>query len=245
MRTLAILIAAIIAATPTMASAQRRGGGGMSRPAPPPRASAPNQGRGFNLRNDVPSTRPATPNVNNRMGNVNRSGNTGNINRSGNTGNINRSGNTASINRSGNTANINRSGNTVNVNRYQYNNFGYRGAVVVNPIYRGPAWGWNRGVIWAPVGAYWGGGFWGGFATAALMGSIYYSNHRYTSYQVSSGSPGATLLSNYGLQQVQCGPPNLVVVYGPNNGVICANPNGRVAAGNYVVNVDSLTLQSQ
>jgi hypothetical protein len=37
----------------------------------------------------------------------------------------------------------------------------------------------------------------------------------------------------------------LVVIYGPNNGVICANPNGRVAAGNYAVNENNLTLQSQ
>ncbi|HEY1653897.1 MAG TPA: hypothetical protein VGF86_02150, partial [Candidatus Tumulicola sp.] len=95
----------------------------------------------------------------------------------------------------------------------------------------------------------WGGGFWGPFAagaaTAAVMGAIVSSNQTYTSYQVNTESPGATLLSNYGLQQVPCGPPGLVVVYGPNNGVICANPNARVAAGNYAVNENNLTLQSQ
>jgi hypothetical protein len=53
------------------------------------------------------------------------------------------------------------------------------------------------------------------------------------------------LLSNYGLQQVPCGGGGLVVIYGPNFGVICARPNGRVAAGNYAVNTDTLTLQSQ
>ena len=78
-----------------------------------------------------------------------------------------------------------------------------------------------------------------------MIGSIYYNNTQYTSYQVTQSSPGAQLLSNYGLQQVECGPPGLVVVYGPNNGIICANPNGRVAAGNYAVNESNLTLQSQ
>jgi hypothetical protein len=35
------------------------------------------------------------------------------------------------------------------------------------------------------------------------------------------------------------------VIYGPNFGVICADPNGRVAPGSYAVNVNNLTLQSQ
>jgi hypothetical protein len=144
--------------------------------------------------------------------------------------------------------------NTGTSSTYHYNNNGkngyyYNGHVVANPVYVGPAWGWNHGVVWAPYGAYWGGGFWGPFAvgaaTAALMGSVVYANQTYTSYEISSGSPGATLLSNYGLQQVPCGPPGLVVIYGPSFGVICANPNGRVAAGSYAVNTDTLTLQSQ
>jgi hypothetical protein len=144
--------------------------------------------------------------------------------------------------------------NTGSSSTYHYNTSGknayyYNGRVVANPVYVGPAWGWNRGVAWAPYGAYWGGGFWGPFAvgaaTAAIMGSIVYANQTYTSYSVSSGSPGATLLSNYGLRQVPCGPPGLVVIYGPNLGVICADPNGRVAPGSYAVNVNNLTLQSQ
>jgi hypothetical protein len=151
----------------------------------------------------------------------------------------------------GNMTVYNRSTGTTS--QYHYNSNGrngyyYTGRVVVNPVYY-PAWGWNRGVAWAPVGAYWGGGFWGAFAvgaaTAAVMGSIYYNNQTYTSYHVSAGSPGATLLSNYGLQQTPCGPPGLVVIYGPNFGIICANPNARVAAGNYAVNADNLTIQSQ
>lgn len=164
----------------------------------------------------------------------------------------NRTGNNTNVsNRTGNT-NVNVSGNNVNVNRNVnvHNAYGYRGPVVVNPTYRGPAWGWNRGVVWAPAPAYWGGGFWGAFAvgaaTAVVMGSIVNAaNHQtYTSYKVNPGSPGAQLLSNYQLQQVPCGPPNLVVIYGPNNGVICAHPNHLVAPGTYAVNVDNLTLQS-
>jgi hypothetical protein len=143
--------------------------------------------------------------------------------------------------------------NTGTSSTYHYNNNGkngyyYTGRVVVNPVYVGPAWGWNRGVVWAPVGAYWAGGFWGAFAigaSVAAMGYVVYQNQHYTSYSVSAGSPGATLLSNYGLRQVPCGPPGLVVLYGPNFGAICAEPNGRVGAGSYAVNVDSLTIQSQ
>jgi hypothetical protein len=64
---------------------------------------------------------------------------------------------------------------------------------------------------------------------------------RFERYAISSGSPGPTLLSNYGLRQVPCGPPDLVVIYGPSFGVICASPNGRVAAGSYAVNTNTLT----
>ena len=120
--------------------------------------------------------------------------------------------------------------------------------VVSNPVYTGGAWGWNHGVAWAPAPYYWGGGFWGAMAisatSAAIYGSIVANNHTYTSYQVQPSSPGATFLSNYSLTQVQCGPSNLVVVYGPSNSVICANPNQYVAAGSYTLNTDTLTLSS-
>ncbi len=122
--------------------------------------------------------------------------------------------------------------------------------VVVAPVYAAPAWGWNQGVVWMPQGAYWGGGFYGPFGpgaatTAEIMGSIIYGNKTYPSYAVNAGSPGAILLSNYGLRQVACGPPGLVVIYGPNFGGVCAYPNGRVAAGSYAVNTSTLTLQSK
>jgi hypothetical protein len=133
----------------------------------------------------------------------------------------------------------------VNVNR----------TVVNNPVYYGGgAYGWNHGVAWAPAYGYYGGGFWGAMAigvtsaavSAAVYGSIVASNNvTYTSYQVQPSSPGSTLLSNYQLQQVQCGPPGLVVIYGPDNSVICANPNNLVAAGNYDLNTETLSLTSQ
>jgi hypothetical protein len=243
----------------------RGGGGGGGGRAPASRPAPSNPGRGFNMGNDVPSSRPGykppqqqqrpqqqpnrnpnTANNGNKPGNGNGNGNGNNSgNNNGNRNNGN--GNNNNINSGNKTVN----NNNVNVNRNYngYNNYGYRGAVVVNPIYRGPAWGWNHGAVWTPYPSYWGGGFWGAFAvgatTAAVMGAVVSSNQTYTSYQVQQSSPGATLLSNYGLQQVQCGSPNLVVIYGPNNGVICANPNGQVAAGNYAVNENNLTLQSQ
>jgi hypothetical protein len=120
----------------------------------------------------------------------------------------------------------------------------------VRPNYRpGPAWGWNHGVVWAPVENYWGGGFWGSLAigaiSAAVYGSIVSANQTYTSYQVQPYSPGATLLQNYQLQQVPCGPPGLVQIFGPDNSVICAAPNNIVAPGDYDLDASQLSLISQ
>ncbi len=103
--------------------------------------------------------------------------------------------------------------------------------MVNNPVYGGGgAWGWNGGNAWYPASGYYGGGFWGamaiGVTSAAVYGSIVGANNTtYNSYQVEPNSPGSTFLSNYQLVQVQCGPANLVVVYGPQNSVICASPN--------------------
>ncbi len=124
---------------------------------------------------------------------------------------------------------------------------------VDNPRYRGrPAWGWNRGVVWAPAPAYWGGGFWGPFAFGAAFGAVLYgtfadqaTNQVFTSYQVAQGSPGATLLSNYQLTQTPCGPPDLVVIFGPDNSVICAYPNDLVGPGEYEIDPSTFTLVSQ
>jgi hypothetical protein len=142
-------------------------------------------------------------------------------------------------------------GQTYHSSTYANNGYVYHGAVVTNPVYHGyPTWGWNGGVAWYPAPYYWGGGFWGAFAigatSAAIYGSIVAANNvTYTSYQVAQESPGAKLLSSYHLTQTPCGPPNLVVIYGPNNSVICAFPNNLVSAGNYSVNSQTLTLVSQ
>jgi hypothetical protein len=139
---------------------------------------------------------------------------------------------------------VNRNVNTVTVNR----------AVIANPIYTGPAWGWNHGVA-APASTYWGGGFWGAMAigvTSAAVGAAVYgsivnstTHQTLTLYQVQPSTPGATLLSNYQPTQTPCGPPNLVVIYGPNNSLICAQPNHLVATATYSVNASNLTIQSQ
>jgi hypothetical protein len=292
-RVAAFVLVVAVAAAPLSATAQRAFGG----------RAVSNQGRGFNMGHDVPSTATARGShgaaaVNKNTGNAaaynrntgtattyNRNTNTatqynkttGNATtntRSGgtattyntstkNAGSYNGSNSAGAYNKNtGNAAVYNKNTGNMQVynkstgatSAYHYNRSGtngyyYTGRVVANPVYVGPAWGWNRGVVWAPVGTYWGGGFWGPFAvgaaTAALMGQVVYQNHTYTSYSVAAGSPGATLLSNYGLTQTPCGAPGQVVIYGPNFGIICANPNALVAAGNYGVNVNSLTIQSQ
>ena len=126
----------------------------------------------------------------------------------------------------------------------------FHGPVVRNP-HHWHGWGWNHGVPWYPSPIYWGGGFWGPFAigslaAAALFGSIvdYQNQMIYPSYEVLPDSPGAQLLQNYGLQQTQCGPPNLVVIWGPDNSVICAFPNDLVAPGNYEMDPSTLTIVS-
>ena len=151
-----------------------------------------------------------------------------------------------------NNYNNNSVHNNYNNNSYHnnVNNVNYNRNVVVNPVYHGSAWGWNHGVAWYPAPTYWGGGFWGAMAvgatSAAIFGSIVNSttHETVTSYQAQPSSPGATLLSNYSLTQTQCGGPNLVVIYGPNNSLICAYPNNVVSAGNYSVNPSTLTIES-
>ncbi|MBV9332776.1 MAG: hypothetical protein JO146_02090 [Candidatus Eremiobacteraeota bacterium] len=149
----------------------------------------------------------------------------------------------------GSTNATNAWGQTYHSSTYANNGYVYHGATVSNPYYHG-VWGWNGGVAWYPAPYYWGGGFWGAFAvgvtSAAVYGSIVAANNAtYTSYQVEPQSPGAKLLSSYSLTQTQCGPPNLVVIYGPNNSVICAYPNNLVSAGNYSVNSQTLTIVSE
>lgn len=127
----------------------------------------------------------------------------------------------------------------------------FHGPVVRNP-HRWWGWGWNHGVPWYPAPIYWGGGFWGpfafsGFTAGLLFGSIIDSQDQmiYPSYQIGQSSPGAQLLQDYGLQQTECGPPNLVVIWGPDNSVICAYPNDLVAPGNYQLDPATLTIVSR
>jgi hypothetical protein len=124
-----------------------------------------------------------------------------------------------------------------------------RGRVVTNRQYHGGRWGWNHGVAWNPAPAYWGGGFWGPFAFASLgvaFGEIIDddNNQPLYSYQVEPDSPGADLLANYGLTQEQCGDPNLVVIFGPDQSVICADPNDQVPSGEYDIDTDNFTLEA-
>jgi hypothetical protein len=127
----------------------------------------------------------------------------------------------------------------------------FHGRVIYNPR-RWRGWGWNRGIHWYPAPIYWGGGFWGpyafgGLGAGLLFGSIddYQDQAIYPSYEIEPTSPGAELLQNYGLTQTECGPPNLVVIWGPDNSVICAYPNDLVGAGNYELDPTTLTIVSQ
>jgi hypothetical protein len=122
--------------------------------------------------------------------------------------------------------------------------------IIYNPIFRGrPSWGWNNGIIWSPASGYYGGGFWGAFAIGAasafFYGQIAAQNQTYYSYGVAPGSPGAQLLQNYNLTQTNCAQPDLVVIYGPTNSVICAYPSDLVGPGSYSVDPSGLTLTSQ
>jgi hypothetical protein len=128
----------------------------------------------------------------------------------------------------------------------------FQGRVVANPQHYNGSWGWNRGVAWQPAPIYWGGGFWGPWAIGAITGALVLgaivddqAQLTYPSYEVEPDSPGAQLLQNYGLQQTPCGPPNLVVIWGPDNSVICAFPNDTVGSGNYELDPSTLSIVSQ
>ncbi len=105
-----------------------------------------------------------------------------------------------------------------------------------HPIYgyrRYDAWAWNHGAAWAPVGTYWGGGFWGPVALGVPFG---------VAITIGVDSPGYLVFQNYGLVQAPCvAGAGLVFIYGPNGSVICATPDAMVAPGNY--NIDPATLQ--
>jgi hypothetical protein len=236
MRLLAIgLAAAISLSAPLAALAQHRGGGGggghaaaPARVSAPARASAPQarpaaQPGGFDLHEDAGAPpRPTTP------------------------------ARVSAPDRSNRPVGVAHAPTTA-MRPALIGNLGYGGQpgnhrVIQDPRYHGGDWGWNRGVRWNPAPNYWGGGFWGPFAlgaaAAALFGSIYYNDETLESYQVEPDSPGAQLLENYQLTQVSCGPPDLVVIFGVDNSVICAEPNDLVAAGEYQLDPSQLTIVS-
>ena len=126
--------------------------------------------------------------------------------------------------------------------------------MINNPAYGGGGYyGWNGGMAWAPAYGYWGGGFWGamaiGVTSAAVFGLIVDEDDEgdqvtYNSYEVQPNTPGATFLTTYQLTQTQCGPTGLVEVFGPEQSVVCANPNSYVGAGKYQLDTQTLSLVS-
>jgi hypothetical protein len=127
----------------------------------------------------------------------------------------------------------------------------FTGPIVRNTRETGGSYGWNHGVTWQPAPIYWGGGFWGPYAvgdlaTLAIFGWIADDQSQvvYDSYQLEPDSPGWQLLQDYQLQQTPCGPPDLVVIWGPDDSVVCAYPNNLVGPGNYDVDPATFGLVS-
>jgi hypothetical protein len=83
-----------------------------------------------------------------------------------------------------------------------------------------------------------------GVTSAAVYGAIVDEDTdvTYNSYEVQPGTPGETFLTSYHLTQVKCGGPGLVVVYGPENSVVCAQPNSYVGEGSYRLDTQTLDL---
>ena len=241
---LALLLLGSMSAT---VFAAQRGSGGGGRPAPArapqprsvqqrpaPQQRPANQG-GFNLNHDI-NARPVQPQQRSVQQPVTTQRTTNYV----------RNGNTTQRS----AANFSHAPNAVG--RFGPYTGGFRGRTIANPRHWSGAWGWNRGFAWEIAPNYWGGGFWGPWAIVSLGGVALYGSivdHQdqvdYPSYQVELNSPGAQLLQNYGLQQTPCGPPDLVVIWGPDNSVICAYPNDLVAPGNYEVDPSTLNLISQ
>ena len=223
--------------------AARSGGGGS-------RGGAPSSGFGGGFNNDMgrPSGQPvARPGGAGGVGGVGGPGKPGGVGGVGGAGKPGGAGGVGGPGKPGGAGgnsnrNGNRTGNNTNINT------GNRNTVVapVRPV--APAYGWNGGYAWAPAPGYWGGGFWGGFTTAVVFGAILDddTHETVTSYQVAPDSPGAKALQAYGLQQAPCQQNgSQVVIFGPDNSVVCANPNSTVAAGEYSLDTANLTISSR
>ena len=176
------------------------------------------------------------------MGNNNLTGGGNRIN-SGNRINNSRGRNRID-NRDFNLDNSRNFSNRVNRNLVNVNNRN----IVANP--RGwNSWGWNGGSPWSPNYGFWGGGFWGSFAlgaatagvTSAIVSSA--SNNNDPNFVViDSSSPGNTLFTSYGLVQVACDSEDLVLIYGPQDSLVCARPTSDVPIGVYDVEPSDMTL---
>ncbi len=224
---IATLLAQALGAQAALARGGRGGGGGMrggarpaSRPMPAQRPAAPvtRPSNGYNFNNDI-GRPPSASQLPSGPGSGIRPGGGG------------EAGGGIGGNRPGNGGGI---GSRPPV------------APIAPPL---PPWGWNGGVIWYPAYGYWGGGFWGPWGPGYY--GPYYGAYTYTetheevkSYEVDADSPGAKVLQSYGLLQTQCGPPGLVIIFGPENSVICAQPNTTVAAGEYQLDTTNLTIVS-
>ena len=142
-----------------------------------------------------------------------------------------------------------RYSNRINRNN-NFNNINVNRNVFVNP--RGySSWGWHGGSPWYPNNTFWGGGFWGPFAVGTVVGGLtgalitsaaQNNNNRGDTYIiVKQGTPGYNLLDSYGLRQTRC-TDDVIVIYGPENSVICATPTSRIPAGTYDTDTETLTL---
>jgi hypothetical protein len=219
------------------------GGGGGARPSAPQERSAAPAG-GFNFNQDINRPAPITrgpasmqrPDDAQRPGTIQRPASSQRYGQQG----LSR-GNGAS-------AGYRRPSFTANAGGGPYGGR-FNGRGIRDPRDQGGQWGWNHGRRWDPSSIYWGGGFWGAFALGDLGENLAYGSIvddqdqvDYPSYQVQADTPGQQLLADYGLEQTQCGPPNLVVIWGPNNSVICALPDADVAPSNYQVDPATFTL---
>jgi|GEM_PF-884358 len=228
----------------------RPGGGGNQA------INRPGGGGNFNLNGDRNgSNRVARPNINNpanrdKVNNfTNNPANRDKVNNFTNNP-ANRDKVNNFVNNSNNrNFNLNNDRNFSNrVNRNNIGNTFNRNNVVINNPRGWNSWGWHGGSPWYPSNNYWGGGFWGPFAvgtvTGLVTGAAINAANQPKYVVVQSGTPGYTLLSNYGLTQTQCG-NNVVIINGPSNSVICAFPNATIPVGTYNIDESTLTLIPQ
>jgi len=230
--------------------AQKRGGGG-SRPSGAnrtPNTSRPANRSSMNMNRERSGTnRVDRTQVQNRTNNVNRAEAGNRVN------NVDRNQVNNRVNnvdrRNINVDNDRNYSNRVNRNTVNnINNVNVNRNVVVNP--RGyNSWGWHGGSPWYPNRTYWGGGFWGPFAAGAVVGGITGSlvtaaanQNNNTVIVVQQGTPGYNLLDSYGLKQTSRCDETVVIIYGPENSIICATPNTIVRAGRYDIDAEKLIL---